>query len=147
MDGEIRTVVILGAGTAGLLAALALRRALPELRVVVIHSPDVPVIGVGESTTVLFPPFLHQSLAIEPQEFFRQVRPSWKLGVRFLWGDPRDTHFNYPFDHCLGTKPARLPRMPAYYCMNDWRDAEPLFGTHGSGSFSVLFSARWQDDG
>ena len=51
----IQSVVVLGGGTAGLLAALTLRRQLPHLSIRVIHSADIGVIGVGEGTTPLFP--------------------------------------------------------------------------------------------
>ena len=83
------------------MAAMALKRSFPHLEISILHSLANPVIGVGESTTVVFPPFLHRSLGLDVQEFFREVRPSWKLGVRFLWGDPRDDFFNYPFDSCM----------------------------------------------
>jgi tryptophan halogenase len=156
MTRPVESVAVLGAGSAGLLAALAFQRAFPTLRVQLVYSPDIPVIGVGESTTVLFPPFLHQSLAIDAREFFRQVRPSWKLGIRFLWGDPRDTHFNYPFDQCMGTKPASLVRMPGYYCLEDWTDASrcsalmdrglsPCF-RQSDGSIEVLDSFGYHID-
>ncbi len=120
---EIKTVTIVGAGSAGLLSAMTLKRAFPRLSVTIVYSPDVAVIGVGESTTAIFPPFLHSSLGIDFGEFFREVDASWKLGVRFDWGDPTDTHFNYPFDSCMSTKPPQLRKTPPYYCMADWTDA------------------------
>lgn len=93
----VREVGILGGGTAGYLAALALRRSLPHLRVTLVESPAVPVIGVGEATTPLMPQFLHADLGLDPAELFAQVRPTLKLGIRFLWGAPGDGAFNYPF--------------------------------------------------
>ena len=120
---EINTIVVVGAGSAGLLSAMTLKRAFPRVNVNIVSSPNVPVIGVGESTTAIFPPFLHSSLGIDFAEFFREVQASWKLGVRFDWGDPSDSHFNYPFDCCMSTKPQRLRKMPPYYCLSDWSDA------------------------
>jgi hypothetical protein len=119
----IQSVLVVGAGSAGLMSAMALKRAFPDLEVTILHSVDKPVIGVGESTTVVFPPFLHGSLGLNLQEFFREVRPSWKLGIRFVWGDPSDEYFNYPFDSCMVTRPPALRKMPPYYCQHDWSDA------------------------
>src|SRR6185436_17401245 len=58
------------------------------------ESRDIPIIGVGEATTTLMPPFLHAQLGLDVVELFRAVRPTFKLGIRFEWGG-RD--FNYPF--------------------------------------------------
>jgi tryptophan halogenase len=98
--GAPLSVGILGGGTAGYLAALALRAKRPRLRVTLIESKDVPVIGVGEATTPLMPQFLHADLGIPAAELFREVRPTFKLGIRFLWGWPASSGggaFPYPF--------------------------------------------------
>lgn len=96
-EGLVRTVGILGGGTAGYLAALALRRKLPHLAVSLIESSDVPIIGVGEATTPLMPQFLHVDLGLDPHRLFREVRPTLKLGIRFLWGERETGDFHYPF--------------------------------------------------
>ena len=104
-DGLVRTVGILGGGTAGYLAALALRRKRPELEVTLIASSRLPVIGVGEATTPLLPQFLHADLGLDVGELFRRVRPTLKLGIRFEWGGG-DGHFNYPFGPVHPLEPA-----------------------------------------
>lgn len=94
---EIRTIGILGGGTAGYLAALALKRYHPNIKVQIIESSRIPVIGVGESTTTEIVPFLHRGLGIDPIEFSREVEPTWKFGIRFDWGQPGDYKFNFSF--------------------------------------------------
>ena len=126
VNGEIQRVVVIGAGSAGLLAALALKRAFDHFDVCIVHSRQNPVIGVGESTTAIFPPFLHRSLGLDVGEFFRAVQPSWKLGIRFEWGDPDNTHFNYPFDRAMSFQPTGLSRLPSYFCLSDMQDASPF---------------------
>src|SRR6185295_3229391 len=62
---RIRSVGILGGGTAGYLTALALRRKAPDLAVTLIESPDLPILGVNEATTPLMPQFLHVDLGLD----------------------------------------------------------------------------------
>lgn len=94
---EIKTIGILGGGTAGYLAALALKKLHPQIKTTVIESSKIPVIGVGESTTTEIVPFLHRTLGIDPETFFREVKPTLKLGIRFDWGQPGPYHFNFNF--------------------------------------------------
>ena len=55
----IRNVVIVGGGSAGWMTAAAFERLLPEYNVTLIESPDIPVIGVGESTLGHINSYMH----------------------------------------------------------------------------------------
>lgn len=96
--GGVRSVGIVGGGTAGWFTALALRAQLPWLDVTVIEAPTIPIIGVGEASVPSLVPFLHHYLDLEVLEFTRAVRPTWKQGIRFEWGLPGDYAFQAPFD-------------------------------------------------
>ncbi|XXV27937.1 FAD-dependent oxidoreductase [Sorangium sp. So ce1389] len=95
---DLRSVGVIGGGTAGYLTALALKRVFPGLKVTAVASSKIPVIGVGEATTPLLPKFLHSFLGLDVVEFYEKVRPTWKLGIKFVWGKPGDYYFNYPFE-------------------------------------------------
>lgn len=100
----IRSIGVIGGGSAGYLSALALRTRRPWLDVTLIESPQVPIIGVGEATVPTIVLFLHHYLGIDPQELYARVRPTWKLGIRFEWG-PDPAGFMAPFDwgtHTVG---------------------------------------------
>jgi len=68
MGAPVRRLAIVGGGTAGWLAASLINAARnrrndgPDLRIVVIESPNVPIIGVGEATTLS----MANALANEP---------------------------------------------------------------------------------
>nr|AHB82073.1 tryptophan halogenase [Jahnella sp. MSr9139] len=94
----VRSVGVIGGGTAGYLTALALKRVFPDLKVTVVASSKIPVIGVGEATTPLLPKLLHSFLGLDVVEFYEKVRPTWKLGIKFVWGKPGDYYFHYPFE-------------------------------------------------
>ena len=123
MPEPIRSAVVVGGGSAGFLAALTFRRMLPQIKLTVVHSPDIPIIGVGESTTPAVPVHLHEHLGIDRNEFHKEVRPSWKLGLRFEWGAKDVLHFNYTFDKYLDQRIEGLSRWNAFYCLHDMRDA------------------------
>jgi tryptophan halogenase len=123
MDKPIQRLVVVGGGSAGFIAALSFRILLPQIEVVVVHSPRIPVIGVGESTTQAFVDYFHKILRIDRGEFFREVRPSWKLGLHMEWGDPTDTHFNYPFEHFLNKTAPNLEKVQAFYCLDGMTDS------------------------
>lgn len=93
-----RRIGIIGGGTAGFLAALALRAKLPHLEITLIESSQIPIIGVGEATTSHLIPFMHHFCQVDIHDFYQKVRPTWKLGIKFEWGLPGDYHFQAPFD-------------------------------------------------
>jgi tryptophan halogenase len=94
---KLRSVGVIGGGTSGYFAAIALKKRFPALEVTIVESSSIPIIGVGEATTTLMPPFLHEQLGLDIVALYREVRPTWKLGIKFDWGLPGDSFFTYPF--------------------------------------------------
>ena len=113
----IQNVVVLGGGSAGLLAALALKTHLPQLAVRVVFSREIGIIGVGEGSTADLPNHLHGFLGIDPADFHRRAKPTWKLGVHFEWG-PRAA-FDYTFTKTFIATAPGLPRPLGYYAWDD----------------------------
>jgi tryptophan halogenase len=110
----IQHVLVLGGGSAGFLAAITLKMKLPALRVTVLRSPDIGIIGVGEGTTPNVPTHLFGFLGIDPAEVHRLAAPTWKLGIRFIWG--KRPFFDYTFGRQTDWKYHALPRNNGYYC-------------------------------
>ncbi len=78
---KISSVVILGAGSAGFMAALTLKTKIPHLNVRVVRSPNIPIIGVGEATTTVLPRHFFEYLKMKPQTFYMEAKPTWKMGI------------------------------------------------------------------
>ena len=125
MKRPVKRVVIVRSGSAGLMSALALERFPQPMEITVVRSLGIPVIGVGESTTASLPAFLHGVLQLDRQSFYARVQPSWKLGIRFLWGSRNAPYFYYPFDSRLDAVHPEMQLAEAYHCYNDMRDNTP----------------------
>lgn len=113
----VREVVVLGGGSAGFMAALTLRLKLPELAVRVIHSSDLGIIGVGEGSTVVLTRFLHEYLRLSPSRFFEVAQPTWKLGLKFIWG--QRPSFHYTFGPGVASLARGLSRPIGYFSDRD----------------------------
>jgi tryptophan halogenase len=119
----IASILVLGGGSAGFLAAITLKRILPHLAVTLVRSPEIGIIGVGEGTTPFFPLHLHRFLGLPPRDFYERAQPTWKLGIRFLWGSRGD--FSYTFDRQFSTRFPELPRNNGFYAEEDIDDLSP----------------------
>src|SRR4051812_26397238 len=96
---KVEAVAVLGGGSAGLMAALTLKRKLPSLKVQLVRSLDIGVIGVGEGTTSSFPRHFFEYLKLKPQQFYQVAEPTWKLGIKFLWGPRKEFFYTFAFEY------------------------------------------------
>lgn len=89
---NIKSVVIVGGGTAGWISACHLAKKLnartPKIQVMLVESPNIPTIGVGEGTV----PMLRETLkyfGIREDEFIRCCDVTFKQSVKFIdWNKP-----------------------------------------------------------
>jgi tryptophan halogenase len=119
----IQSILVLGAGSAGLLAALSIKRKFPQTAIRIVRSPEIGTIGVGEGTTPNFPRHLFEILGFDRAAFYKRAEPTWKLGIRFLWGPRR--HFDYTFAKQLDLRWPDLTHSNGYYCEDEFSCMSP----------------------
>lgn len=82
-DRLIRTIAIVGGGTAGGIAASVLSKALgPAVAIRLIESEEIGIVGVGEATIPQIR-LINTFLGLDEDEFMRATQASFKLGIQF----------------------------------------------------------------
>lgn len=78
---NVKSLTIVGGGTAGLIAALILK-ARSSLKINLIYSSNIGIVGVGEGSTEHFADFMN-FVGIKPSEIIKECDATFKIGVMF----------------------------------------------------------------
>src|SRR5258706_4802836 len=113
-NSPIKDVLVLGGGSAGFLAAITIKVKLPHLNVTVLRSKELGIIGVGEGTTTTVPFYLHEYLKLPVKSFDEITQPTWKLGIRFMWGTR--PYFNFIFGLEMDARHKGMRKGAGHYC-------------------------------
>ena len=124
MDERISRIVIVGGGSAGWLSAGVIAaenridsNAQQPFELLLIESPDVPTIGVGEGTWPSMRETL-QRIGVSETEFIRECDASFKQGTRFRdWRTGHGDAYSHPFS--VPTDYADMNLAPHWLAMND----------------------------
>ena len=107
---KIKNIVIVGGGTAGWSTAHQfLSKTSERVKVTVVASKEIPIIGVGESTTGRFNDMIKRCYTLgNEKEFLKETESTYKLGIKHTdWhtvgksfyspiGDNYSNDFSYP---------------------------------------------------
>lgn len=133
-DARIRSVVILGGGTAGWLAAALLARALDaQVAIKVVESAAIGTVGVGEAT---IPQIQHVNrfLGIDEDDMLRAVHGTFKLGVQL-----NDfTRLGDSYIHAFGDLGLPLGLSPFHH---HWLRSRGRAGAHSLWAYSLNAAA------
>ena len=108
---NVKSIIILGGGSAGWMTASTLIKEFPDKEITVIESPNTPIIGVGESTIGGIK-YWSTYLGIDDTEFFKYTDATYKLSIRFdhFWKKHEKHGINYVFG----------PPNLGEFTLNDW---------------------------
>jgi tryptophan halogenase len=132
-------IVILGGGTAGLLAAIMLKRQSPHKEITVVESSKIGIIGVGEGSTEHWKTFM-EFADISLDQLVRETGATYKNGICFTnWNGDNDRYWHAlpgkmtQIDEQTGTYPFSLLMLAneehsdatVWHSCLDWKVAEP----------------------
>jgi tryptophan halogenase len=94
---KVNSICIVGGGSSGWMMAIALNNHLPNVDVTLVESPNVPTVGVGESTIPYTSFFIRDILGFEEKEWMPYCNASYKAAIRFCDFSQKGKNIYHPF--------------------------------------------------
>ena len=91
-----KKITVVGGGSAGWMTAATLIKCFPNKTISLIESPNIPTVGVGESTIGQIRRFT-TLLGIDDKDFIPHTDASYKLSIKFTDFYKKGEFFHYPF--------------------------------------------------
>jgi tryptophan halogenase len=119
---SIKNILIVGGGTSGLISALILKNRFPKLKIDIVKSDNIGIIGVGEGTTEHWKEFI-DFCGISIDELIKETDATFKYGIMFeSW--KKEKYFHNVTGEILNIKYGQYLGGYAYSIINNLKPKE-----------------------
>lgn len=128
-NGKVEKILIVGGGSAGWMTAAILSKLLPDVRVSLVESSDIPTIGVGEATIAHISKFFHL-LGLKEADWMPPCNASYKYTIQYRNWHAMGDEYYHPFEPLIYHKsPFHLASFWWYdrYKRNPNKDRSTLY--------------------
>lgn len=161
---NVKSLLVVGGGTAGLISAMILKKRL-NIKIDVVHSRNIGIIGVGEGSTEHFKQFM-EFVGIPQWELIRECDATYKGGIMFEgWSNNSYMHlvsanflhkagqYNYVYANQIANKSEYFHNHRAWdNLIDDWflnhSDKMPFnqfhFNTHKLNDFLIRIAKQME---
>jgi len=125
----IDSLCILGGGTSGLVSALIMRKAWPNLKITMIESSQLGIIGVGEGSTEHWKKFIDH-VGIGVPDLIREAGATFKMGIKFTNWQGDGSHYFHSLSEQYGghAKENGLPHTWIRMVGENWDPLDTAWG-------------------
>jgi tryptophan halogenase len=115
----IKKIIVVGGGTSGLVTAMLLKNAYPKIKINVVESSSIDIIGVGEGTTEHWKEFVNR-LKLPQDELFLETDATIKVGTKFVnWNNDGKSYWHSILNEYSSCYVNRFPNHYAYVIANN----------------------------
>ena len=129
----MNSVLVLGGGTAGLVAAITLKQSFPNYNITIVESDTIGIIGVGEGSTEHWRRWV-EYVNLDVRECIRETEGALKKGIKFEnWNGDGKSYFHSlaePFYSEYNTDPGQRNLFVKTLLMNNIKTEDILLETN-----------------
>ena len=130
---EIKTITIVGGGSSGWMTAAALAKCTANIKITLIESDNIPILGVGESTLSQIHEYLTM-IGVKDKEWMPKCNAVYKTAIRFSNLYLNGSHYNDIL--------AEGPGKSSTYTVDDFVHLTKIF----PDQFAISDFSRFFDD-